>query len=111
GGIGGSSDQFNFIGKTMSGDGTVVARVNLQSNTDPSAQSGIMIRADDSAGAMFAAVVVTPGNGVQFQYRLTQGGQVFSTQVPGGALPRWVRIDRSGNMLTAMTSSDGNAWT
>src|SRR2546430_16991116 len=37
--INGTSDQFNFVSRTMSGDGSVAAYVNSISNTDPSAKA------------------------------------------------------------------------
>jgi hypothetical protein len=34
---------------------------------DSWAKAGVMMRDDTTAGAMFANVVITPGNGVNFQ--------------------------------------------
>ena len=49
-GIGGNSDQFNFDGTTMSGNGTIAAFVNSLSNTSSAPQAGVMIRNDASVG-------------------------------------------------------------
>src|SRR5262249_44127992 len=62
--IWGRADQFNYVSASASGDLSIVAQDNSVQNTDPWAKAGVMVRNDLSAGAPFAAVVVTPGNGV-----------------------------------------------
>jgi hypothetical protein len=58
-------------------------------------------------------MVVSPGSGYIFQGRTSTGGMGFYTL--GGALRaapnNWVRLVRSGTLVTAYTSGDGIAWT
>jgi len=42
------------------GDGTIVARVRYQSNTNPSAKAGVMFKETPTAGATYAAALVYP---------------------------------------------------
>jgi len=108
--IWGVSDQFQFANKDIAGDGSIVARVDSLQNTDPWAKGGVMFRNGLAANAMFADVIVTPGNGISFQWRSTTGGSCGSLKVTGTA-PKWVKLVRSGNSFTAFYGSDGINWT
>jgi hypothetical protein len=56
-------------------------------------------------------MAMTAGNGTAFQRRTTLDGASAHTAGPTGALPRWVRLVRSGNTITGSTSTDGSQWT
>jgi hypothetical protein len=93
------------------GNCEIRARVVSVQNTDPWAKAGVMLRESTAAGAVNAAVFVTPGNGVTFQIRLSTGGTTTSTTVAGSA-PKWVRLARaSTNSFGGYYSSDGTSWT
>jgi hypothetical protein len=103
-------DQFHFANQSLSGNGSLVARVTALDNTDPWAKAGVMFRNGAAAGAMFADVVLTPGNGVSFQWRNTTGGNADSVQVGGITGPVWVKLTRSGNNFSGFYSVDGVTW-
>ncbi len=105
-----ASDQFNFDSQSYTGDGSLVAQVTSQTNTDPWAKAGVMFRNDNTAGTMFADVVVTPGNGVNFQWRNSTGGQCGNAEVGGITAPVWVELTRLGNTFTAYYSTNGSTW-
>lgn len=112
--IWGTSDQFNLAARSYSGDGSIVARVARVAsltNTNAWAKAGVMFRAGTAANAAEAAVVVTPGNGVSFQWRTTAGGSTSYTNVGGLTAPRWVKLTRAGNTFAAYYSSNGTSWT
>ncbi len=101
------ADQFQFVHQTLSGDGSVTARVLAQSPADEWAKAGVMIKQSATAGAPYAFLAVTPAHGVRFQYG-------FTGSLDGPApttLPLWVRLTRAGTTVTALTSSDGVTWT
>jgi regulation of enolase protein 1 (concanavalin A-like superfamily) len=105
--IWGTLDQFNEVSQSLTGDGSVVARVTAQANTDPWAKSGIMIKQSTTAGSAYALLAVTPGNGVTFQHG-------YNASVSGGsyAFPNaWLKLTRAGSAITAYTSTDGTTWT
>jgi regulation of enolase protein 1 (concanavalin A-like superfamily) len=102
----GTADQFNYAHKTLSGNGSIVARVTAQSNTDQWAKSGIMVKQSTTAGSTYAAAMVTPGNGIHFQSNFNSD-QAGTT--PG--LPVWLKLTRVGNTVTAYSSLDGTTWT
>ena len=80
-------------------------------NTDPWAKAGVMIRQSTAAGAANAAVVITAGNGVEFQQRTSSGGGTTSTVISGVTAPQWVRLVQSGNNFSAYYGTDGMNWT
>ena len=107
----GTADAFNFVYQPLNGDGTIVARVASVQNTAPWAKAGVMIRSSLSAGSAHAFMLVSAGKGVAFQRRLTNGGTTVSTAGSLSTPPRWVKLTRSGNTITAFESSNGSTWT
>ena len=104
-------DEFQFDYQTMTGDGTITARVASMQHTDDWAKAGVMIREQLTTGSTNAFVAVTPANGFDFQWRPTAGGLSRYTAGPSGvAAPYWVRLTRSGTIFSAYSSSDGATW-
>ena len=56
-------------------------------------------------------VVLTPGNGVAFQYRATVGGSSSNINVSALKAPYWVKLTRAGTTFTAYQSANGSTWT
>jgi regulation of enolase protein 1 (concanavalin A-like superfamily) len=109
--IWGTADQFHFAYKQLSGNGSITARVVSLTNTDPWAKAGVMIRQSLEPGSQYAMVVVTPNNGVVFQYRLNADGtSTQAAQQTGITAPQWLKLSRSGNDFTAEYSANGTNW-
>jgi outer membrane protein assembly factor BamB/regulation of enolase protein 1 (concanavalin A-like superfamily) len=106
-----SSDQFRYVWQSEPGDATVSADVASQSDTDPSAKAGVMLRGGTDPGAAYYAAYVTPGNGIQVQYRDTDGGIAAQQVTFSGAVPAYLEVARSGTSFTAYTSTNGSTWT
>jgi hypothetical protein len=111
--ITGTSDCFRFARRDFNGDGVIMARVGSLTNSNAWAKAGVMIRASDDANAAFAAMFVTPGQGVSFQWRSSAGANGASSfsQTTGITAPVWVKMVRSGTSFSGYTSSDGITWT
>jgi regulation of enolase protein 1 (concanavalin A-like superfamily) len=110
--IWGTGDAFQFVYKTLNGDGELVARVASVENPYRWAKAGVMVRANLSANAPNALMLVSAAAGTAFQSRVSAGGT--STSVSGGAAiaaPYWVKIVRAGTVLTGYQSADGASWT
>jgi hypothetical protein len=103
-------DEFHYAFMNLNGDGSMQLKVDSVEDTNEWAKAGIMIRETLDANSPYTMAVVTPGNGVAFQYRTTLGGAVSSIQQAGISVPRWLKITRSGNTITAEHSDDGNIW-
>ena len=63
------TDAFHFVYQSLTGDGTIIARMASITNTNSWAKAGVMIRENLDANARHAMVVVTPRSGVAFQRR------------------------------------------
>ena len=113
-GIGGTSDQFNFLSRTLEKDGTLVAQVNSIDQTSSSASAGLMVRDGSAANAPFAMISITAGGAATFQYRLASGAAAVQAGVlPGAAAPYFIKLVRNGPTLSGYASPDGagNDWT
>jgi hypothetical protein len=112
--IWGNSDDFTYAYKTLTGDGTIIARVtSTGTGTNTWAKGGVMIRDSINGGSMHAMMVITtPGaNGASFQYRsATNGASGGTDSAVSVAPPYWVKIERAGSNFTGYHSADGKAW-
>jgi regulation of enolase protein 1 (concanavalin A-like superfamily) len=103
--IWGGTDQFHYVYQQLSGNGSITARLVTQQNTSTWAKSGVMIKQSTTAGSAYAALLVTPSNGLHLQY-----GFNADQTLGGGTTPAWLRLTRSGSTVTAYTSTDGTTW-
>jgi hypothetical protein len=110
--IEGTSDEFHFAYKQLTGVGSITARVLSVENTDPWAKAGVMIRSTLDPDSNHAMMVVTPGQGVSFQRRPSTSAATSVTTETDIMAPQWVRIERdlSGNFI-ASYSDNGSTWT
>ncbi len=106
-----TADAFHYVYQSWTGDGQIVARVVTQQNTDAWAKAAVMIRQDSSAGSAHAMMIVTPGNGTDFEWRAAAGGFTTHTFGPAATAPYWIAVVRTGGTLTGYVSPDGATWT
>jgi hypothetical protein len=112
------ADEFHYAYKTLTGAGSIVARVLSVDNTDPWAKAGVMIRETVDAGSKFAAVYITPSNGCRFQARTdadiaaTSDTSVVTAEQMAITAPYWIKIERdiAGN-FRGYYSTNGTTWT
>lgn len=110
--VGGANDAFRFVWQTLTGDGSIVARVTQNQATDPLAKAGVEIRESLAANSKHVALVTTAERGPQLISRSTNGGSSAVVNTAASAfMPTWVRLVRTGNVITAARSSDGVTWT
>ena len=105
------ADEFHFAYKTLSGTGSIVARVQSIDNTAAWAKGGVMIRESLSPDSAHAFAAITSANGVAAQGRPSTGGTSFNTNQSGIIAPYWVKLERniSGN-FTVYHSANGTSW-
>jgi len=109
--IQGSADAFQFVYAPATSNCVFVARVLFVQGVNSWSKAGIMIRDSLEPGAANAFIAVTPGNGVTFQYRSSDGGGTGWNQTNGLIAPYWVKLARSGSVFTGYYSRDGVNWT
>jgi hypothetical protein len=100
-------DQFYFVHQPLTRNGSLTVAVTSLTGTglQPWSKAGIMIKASLRPGSAYAAMMVTAGHGVRFQYDFT--GDIAGSS--SGA-PRWLRLVRAGDVITGYDSADGTRW-
>ncbi|MEP6914281.1 MAG: Ig-like domain-containing protein, partial [Acidobacteriota bacterium] len=107
----GTSDQFHYAYRPLSGDGSIVARVASLENVSSWVKAGVMIRETLAPGSAHAFMLVSPSKGVAFQRRPAANGASVGTGGTTSTAPRWVKLTRAGQTFTAYESANGSAWT
>jgi hypothetical protein len=112
-----TSDEFHYAFKTLTGPGTIIAKVESVENTDPWAKAGVMIRETLDADSKFAAVYITPGNGCRFQARTdtdvdaTSDSSIATVEQMAIVAPYWVKLERDvSGSFKGSYSADGVTW-
>jgi regulation of enolase protein 1 (concanavalin A-like superfamily) len=108
--IWGTADAFRFVYRPLSGDGSIVARLRTVTGPQAWTKAGVMIRDSLNPGSAHAFMLVSAGRGLALQYRPSAGA--ITNHISGGAgtAPRWLRVARTGNMVTASVSTNGTTW-
>jgi ABC-type transport system involved in multi-copper enzyme maturation permease subunit len=121
------SDEFYFVHQPLTGDGSITVRVTSltgrageikgsDGNTygsagiQPWTKAGVIIKQSLNQGSVYAAMMVTHDHGVRMQWNFTGDTPGLSGAV-GVANPRWLRLTRSGDVITGYDSADGTRWT
>ncbi len=106
-----TSDQFQFVHQQLSGDGTIIARVESMQDTAPWAKAGVMIRESLDTNSKYAIAYLSPDNGTALQMRASTGGAASgSSNITGIDAPYWLKLGRTGSTITARQSVDGVVW-
>jgi regulation of enolase protein 1 (concanavalin A-like superfamily) len=107
----GTADALQYAYQTLSGDGSIVARVTSVQNTNAWTKAGVMIRETVDPGSAQAFMLLSYSKGTAFQRRDATGStSVSTTGTTTLVAPYWVRLDRAGNTFTAYQSVDGVIW-
>jgi hypothetical protein len=112
------SAAFYLVHRPLSGDGritvavTALTSVSAQDSgaTNPWAKAGLIITAGREPGARYAAIMLTGGHGVRMQHDYIHDQPADNQPASSGAAVRWLRLIRSGDLITGETSADGTQW-
>jgi ABC-type multidrug transport system permease subunit len=118
------SDSFYFVRQPLAGDGSITVRVTSMTGLVPPAdgagtdnisgvtawaKAGLIIKENLSQGSAYAAIMVAADHGVRLQWNYTGDTAGLSGTV-GPTNPRWLRLTRSGDVITGYDSADGTHW-
>lgn len=113
--IWGASDSCYFAYKALSGDGSIIAKVDAVQNTSPSAKAGVMMRTSLDQGAPRAWMAIT--NRIQAEQNMQNlavyGGNNYGNKtlpIASATPSYWVKLERVGNVITGYISPDGSNW-
>lgn len=110
--IWGTSDEFRFVFKALSGNLTLTARVASMTSTAEWAKAGVMIRETLAPNSKYVMHAMSPASGTVFEQRDTAGGSSTHLATTSASVaPSWVRLVRSGDTFTSSVSANGSSWT
>lgn len=114
--LGGGTDVFDFIYRSVGGDAQMVARIKEAAMPNVGGRAGICARFSGAYSAQGMFVGLEPAAGkkqVGSLTRTTEWGA--NTEVTQGSAtispPYWVRLTRTGSTLKSERSPDGSSWT
>jgi len=102
-----SNDGYHFVYKTLTGDGTVIARVASMSG----GKAGVMMRETLDPAATNAFSGIYQGDVWFFETRATSGANISNPNAGGISVPYWFKVTRQGNNFSGYKSVDGVNWT
>jgi regulation of enolase protein 1 (concanavalin A-like superfamily) len=108
--IWGTADAFGFVYRPLAGNGQIVARVQSLQNTHGWAKAGVMIRDTLATGAARVLLNLTP-HGLELLARTSTGGATTVVANGTGTDGVWLKLVRSGQIVTAYASPDAVRWT
>ncbi|MCU0792362.1 MAG: carbohydrate binding domain-containing protein, partial [Opitutaceae bacterium] len=122
-----TADAQFYAYREFTGDGTFTVRLDSLAGSNPgrtnpageTPTAGIVLRESTSANARQVSLLANLANQLEFRARASTGGGLAHVASSGSPLanlgvastPRWLRLTRSGNSLTAAHSADGATWT
>jgi len=104
------NDQFAFLNREAGNDAYISARAISQTNTDPWAKTGLMIRESAAPNSKFVMICKTPGNGMSLQWRDSTGGNCIKKDFTPTVLPVYFKLTKNSSTFTAYKSADGKQW-
>ncbi len=100
-----ATDGHYFVYRPLSGDGEIIARITSIASATNSKRCGVMLRAStaNNAAHSLASVGSTQSS---YIYRLSTGVNSAGSNTTTTGAPRWVRLVRSRNAVTAYSAAD-----
>src|SRR5581483_9287448 len=102
-------DAFHFAYRSLTGDGSIITRVDSQADTNDWAKAGLMIRETSSPDSRLVMLAVTPANGLIFEWRGATHNSASSVKRSGG-VGYWLKLTRAGTTFSGAVSTNGTSW-
>ncbi len=108
----GLSEGFHYMHKSLDGDVELTAKISAVGFPTAGALGGISFRTDSIALDAVMARLVYSGDGMaRFETRASGGDTVILHAESSVSVPFWIRMKKSGTLLNAYLSGDGETWT
>ncbi len=110
-----AADGFHFVYKEVTGNCSIIAKVETVGGTALNARAGLMLRSDLTAtAAQRAWIAIKSGKRAQsFMHGWTEMRGGSNWEKPERTIPEdsyWVKIDRVGDVIATYYSPDGVSW-
>lgn len=101
-----TTDAAHIMARSVTGDGSIVARLTNVAGGAGSPLGGVTIRDSLARGCRRAVFGYVPGAGLQFRNRTAVNTADTVTTTTGLSLPLWVKLDLTGSTVTASYAPD-----
>jgi hypothetical protein len=108
GGLGGTTDSASRTSRSWTGDGEFVVNLEQLAGSTGTAQAGLMLRVDSAANGRHVFIGRNVAGQSSYVRRTTLGGNTTTTL--GSLSGKFLRLVRSGNIISASVSADGVQW-
>ncbi len=105
-----SADTFQYAHQAIEGNFEIIARCTKLGGLIPSGKVGIMIRNDFTRESIHAMAAVRLESKVQFVSRKERGKATTAVTIENRKLPIWLKLVRTGEIITGFESTDGQSW-
>lgn len=107
--VSGTSDQFQYLYRTVSGDFDLSVRVESLFRTGNNARAGLMARTDTFFDSPNVMIEATPDRFIlQYRTNSSEATLAVGSPRPPTAFPNcWIRLARSGTVFTGYSSTNG----
>jgi regulation of enolase protein 1 (concanavalin A-like superfamily) len=109
--IWGTADSFHFLLSSAKNPTSMSARVVFETNTNPFAKAGIMLRNGFLPNSAFVLIDLKPNGEIEVLQRAADGGAAAYVGGAVAGFPTYLKLARSGSDVTASYSMDGTTWT
>jgi ABC-2 family transporter protein len=115
------TDTFYFVHRSLAGDGSITVSVSalessipkglgdLRPGVVPWAKAGLIVKQSLRQGSPYSAIMVTGSHGVRMQDDYVNDTAGLPGPVSAASV-RWLRLDRSGDVIAGYASTDGANW-
>jgi len=109
------ADALHFVYKEVTGNCSLIAKVESVEGTTSSAKAGVMLRSDLTPNAAQRAwIAITPevkAEAFMHGWSELRGGSYYEkASRPVTSIPYWVKVERVGEMIAVYYSPDGVSW-
>ena len=104
------SDSFQLVSQQLSGDGEVRAKIGSLQEAGTNSVLGVMLRGNTATNAPFGFLGWAGDGSIRWMTRKTSGAQVVQSTHTFPVRPQWLKVCRSGNVLTAYVAADLTHW-
>jgi hypothetical protein len=109
-GASGTNDSIHFLSHVATNDIDMIVRIADLETTETGSRAGLMLRESAYPGAISASIMITEAGDAVFSYRAQSNQPAIESISAGHSRNSWLRLQRSGNILTGYVSPDADDW-
>ncbi|MFT3751751.1 MAG: alginate lyase family protein [Paludibacter sp.] len=111
-GVAGTLDHCQYAYQRLIDDGSIVTRLDSATEPNTYCQAGLMLREGLEQNSANAFLSLTAAKGLVFSTRdsTSKATSVVASDNSIKAFPYWLKLSKTGNVITVSSSADGLTW-